>query len=83
MEWIVNKKIMITLILLLSYIAQIMINIYICYSKYDNFEELKDKIAHTHWLVWVPVLGLILQSIYGVYKLWTLLKRFWNLLMKD
>lgn len=74
---------MIILIFLLSYIAQIVINIYICYSKYDNFEELKDKIAHTHWLVWVPILGLILQLIYGVYKLWIILKRFWTSLMKD
>ena len=74
---------MIILILLLSYIAQIVINIYICYSKYDNFEELKDKLAHTHWMVWVPILGLILQSIYGVYRIWTLLKRSWSLLTRD
>ena len=74
---------MIILILLLSYIAQIVINVYICYSKYDNFEELKDKLAHTHWLVWVPILGLILQSIYIIYRIWTVLKRFWTLLMKD
>lgn len=74
---------MIMLIFLLSYIAQTLINIYICYSKYDNFEELKDKLAHTHWLVWTPILGLTLQLIYGVYKLWTLLKRLWTSLTKD
>lgn len=70
------------IILLLSYIVQIIINIYICYSKYDNFEELKDKLAHTHWLVWVPILGLILQSIYGIYRTCVLLKRFWTSLTK-
>lgn len=80
MEWIINKKIM---IILISYIIQAVINIYICYSKYDNFEELKDKVAHTHWLVWVPILGLILQLIYGIYRTWTVLKRFWTSLMKD
>ncbi len=73
---------MITLILLLSYIAQVLINIYICYSKYDDIEELKYKLAHTHWLVWVPVLGLILQSIYGVYRICVLLKKFWTSLTK-
>lgn len=73
----------ILIILVISYLLQILINVIICYSKYDNFEELKDKIAHTHWLAWVPILGLIIQLIYGVYKLWTLLKRFWTLLMKD
>lgn len=69
--------------IILLLVAQILINIYICYNKWDSVEELKDKLTHTHWLVWVPILGLILQLIYGVYKLWTLLKRFWIRLMKD
>lgn len=73
---------MVILILLLSYIAQTIFNICICYSKYDNFEELKDKLAHTHWLVWIPILGLTLQLIYGVYRIWILLKKFWTSLMK-
>ena len=71
------------IIFLLSYIAQILINIYICYNKWDSVEELKDKLAHTHWLVWIPILGLILQLIYGVYRTWIVLKRFWTSLMKD
>jgi hypothetical protein len=71
------------IILLLSYIAQTVFNICICYSRYDNFEELKYKMAHTHWLAWVPILGLIIQLIYGVYRIWTVLKRFWIRLMKD
>lgn len=71
------------MIIILLLAAQILINIYICYNKWDSVEELKDKIAHTHWLVWVPIFGLTLQLIYGVYRLWMNLKRFWTQSMKD
>jgi 4-diphosphocytidyl-2C-methyl-D-erythritol kinase len=45
------------IILLLSYIAQTVFNICICYSRYDNFEELKDKLINEEGLGCVMMTG--------------------------
>lgn len=69
------------LILLIIYIVQVLVNFYICSN--ISWEEWKYNLTHTHWLVWFPFVGLILQIFYGIHQLWIRLKRFWTLLMKD
>lgn len=66
----------ILVILLISYLVQVLVNMYIAYTgKWCTYDLWLDNIRSFHFAVWIPVFGFCAQIYFGLWNLWQLLKK--------
>lgn len=66
----------ILIILLVSYLVQILVNMYIAYTgKWCTYDLWFDNLKSYHWAVWIPVFGFCAQIYFGLWNLWQLLRK--------
>lgn len=74
-------------ILFAVFIIQVVINITLvyCYSKPYTLRELFQKLSNTHWIVWIPVIGFVVQVCHIIYiivqKIWKIIKILINMIL--
>ena len=69
----------ILVILLVSYLVQILVNMYIAYTgKWCTYDLWLYNLKSYHWAVWLPVFGFCAQIYFGLWNLWQVIKRLWN-----
>ena len=66
-------------ILIISYVLQVLINMYIAYpGKWCTYENWKYNLSSYHYAVWIPIFGFLAQIYFGLWNLWQIIKRLWN-----
>lgn len=73
----------ILIILIISYLLQVLINIVIAvynqWYKGATIGDVVNQLSLFHWVIWIPVFGFIVSSVYLVYlltfELWIRLKK--------
>ncbi len=66
----------ILVILLISYLVQVLVNMYIAYTgKWCTYILWLDNLRSFHWAVWIPVFGLFAQIYLGLWTVWQVLKK--------
>lgn len=63
----------ILIILIISYLLQVLINIVIAvynqWYKGATIGDVVNQLSLFHWVIWIPVFGFIVSSVYLVYLL--------------
>lgn len=71
-------------ILLAIFAIQVVINVTLvyCYKKPYTIRELFQKLYETHWVIWIPVIGFIVQVFCGICaiteQVWKIIKIILN-----
>ena len=66
----------ILVILLISYLVQVLVNMYIAYTgKWCTYDLWLDNVRSFHFAVWIPVFGFCAQIYFVLWNLWQLLKK--------
>ena len=69
----------ILVILLISYVVQVLINMHIAYTgKWCTYDLWLDNIKSFHPIVWIPVLGFLAQIYLGLWTVWQVIKKLWR-----
>lgn len=69
----------ILVILLVSYLVQILFNMYIAYTgKWCTYVLWLDNLKSFHWAAWIPVFGFLAQIYLGLWTVWQVIKKLWR-----